>query len=77
MIMKDINGQFIMDGCAPDAPDRLDNPEQLVTLLRSVGFLPLFSNAIQGFSVEEHVPSDLCGLVKRMTLGSGRISEEG
>lgn len=57
--MKDINGQFIMDGCAPDAPDRLDNPEQLVTLLRSVGFLPLFSNAIQGFSVEEHVPSDL------------------
>ena len=48
-----------MDGCATDAPDRLDNPEQLVTLLRSVGFLPLFSNAIQGFSVEEHVPSDL------------------
>lgn len=56
--MKEINGQFIMDGCAPDDPNRLDTAEQLVALLRTVGFLPLFSNAIPGFSVEERVPAD-------------------
>ena len=54
--MKEINGQFIMDCCAPDDPNRLDAPEQLVELLRTVGFLPLFSTAIPHFSVEEHVP---------------------
>ena len=47
-----------MDGCAPDDPNRLDTAEQLVALLRTVGFLPLFSNAIPGFSVEERVPVD-------------------
>ncbi len=47
-----------MDGCAPDDPNRLDTAEQLVALLRTVGFLPLFSNAIPGFSVEERVPAD-------------------
>ena len=56
--MKEINGQFIMDGCAPDDPNRLDTAEQLVALLRAVGFLPLFSNAIPGFSVEGRVPAD-------------------
>lgn len=55
--MKDINGQFIMDGCAADDPNRLESPEQLIELLRTVGFLPLFSNSIPGFSVEEHVPA--------------------
>ena len=47
-----------MNGCAPDDPNRLDTAEQLVALLRTVGFLPLFSNAIPGFSVEERVPAD-------------------
>lgn len=55
--MKDINGQFIMDGCVADDPNRLQSSEDLVLLLRTVGFLPLFSNGISGFSVEEHVPS--------------------
>lgn len=56
--MKEINGQFIMDCCAPDDPNRLEDPDQLVALLRSVGFLPLFSTSIPGFSVEEHIPPD-------------------
>ena len=56
--MEEINGEFIMKGCAEDDPDRLDTPEQLAALLSRVGFLPLFSNSIPGFSVEEHtVPS--------------------
>ena len=32
--MKEINGQFIMDVCAPDDPNRLDSAEELVSLLR-------------------------------------------
>lgn len=54
--MKEINGQFIMDCCALDDPNRLDTPEQLIELLHTVGFLPLFSNNIPHFSVEEHIP---------------------
>jgi len=53
--MEEINGEFLMKGCAEDDPSRLDTPEQLVSLLSRVGFLPLFSNTIPGFSVEEHV----------------------
>ena len=52
--MEEINGEFIMKGCVEDDPSRLDTPDQLVNLLRSAGFLPLFSNTIPGFSVEEH-----------------------
>ena len=55
--MKELNGQFMMEGCAPHDPTRLDTPEQLLALLRTVGFLPLFANGIPGFSVEEHVPA--------------------
>lgn len=55
--MREIDGQFFMDGCAADDPARVETPEQLAELLRSVGFLPLFANAIPGFSVEEHAPS--------------------
>jgi len=53
--MEEINGEFLMKGCAEDDPSRLDTPEQLISLLSRVGFLPLFSNTIPGFSVEEHV----------------------
>ncbi len=52
--MEEINGEFIMKGCEEDDPSRLDTPDQLLDLLRSFGFLPLFSNTIPGFSVEEH-----------------------
>ena len=52
--MEEINGEFIMKGCSEEDPSRLDNADQLLALLRSAGFLPLFSNNIPGFSVEEH-----------------------
>ena len=41
--MEEINGEFIMKGCAEDDPSRLDTPEELVSLLSRIGFLPLFS----------------------------------
>ena len=45
--MEEINGEFIMKGCAEDDPSRLDTPEELVSLLSRIGFLPLFSNTIR------------------------------
>ncbi len=56
--MEEINGEFVMKGCSEDDPSRINTSEQLVGLLSSVGFLPLFSNGIPGFSVEEHTVSE-------------------
>ena len=43
-----------MLGCSPDDPSRLHTTEDLLQLIKRTGFLPLFSNTIPGFSVEEH-----------------------
>ena len=51
--MECINGEWVMTGCAPDDPDRLKSLDELIRLVRRIGFLPLFSNSIPGFSVED------------------------
>ena len=51
--METINGEWIMKGCAEDAPQRLVTADDLLSLLRRTGFLPLFESGIAGFSVEE------------------------
>ena len=45
--MEEINGEFVMKGCSEDDPSRINTSEQLVGLLSSIGFLPLFSNGIR------------------------------
>ena len=52
--METINGEWIMLGCAPDDPECLNTTEDLINLIHKIGFIPLFSNSITGFSVEEH-----------------------
>ena len=52
--MDTVNGEWIMKGCRRTDPDCLHTPDHLLKLIREVGFLPLFSNDIPGFSVEEH-----------------------
>ena len=52
--METIAGEWIMKGCRSTDRDCLHSPEDLLELIRKVGFLPLFSNSIPGFSVEEH-----------------------
>lgn len=42
-----------MKGCRRSDPFCLHSPEDFLELIREVGFLPLFSNEIPGFSVEE------------------------
>ena len=51
--METINGQWYMKGCAAEDLNRLHTVEDAADLIRRIGFLPLFSNGIPGFSVEE------------------------
>ena len=55
--METINGEWIMRGCDSSDPSALHSTEELIALIHSIGFLPLFSNTISGFSVEERVPA--------------------
>ena len=52
-----MDSEWNMDGCGWDDPERLRSPEDLLELIQKLGFLPLFSNEIPGFSVEEHTHS--------------------
>ena len=51
--MEVINGEFYMMGCSKNDPSCIHTAEELAALIREIGFLPLFSNEIRGFSVEE------------------------
>lgn len=51
--METINGEWYMKCCAADDPNRVRSVEQAADLIREIGFLPLFSNEIRGFSLEE------------------------
>ena len=51
--METINGEWYMLGCAANDPLRLRTADDLASLIKKIGFLPLFSNEIPGFSVEE------------------------
>ncbi len=55
--MDTVNGEWIMKGCRRTDRKCLHSPEDLLELVREIGFLPLFSNEIPGFSVEEHTPA--------------------
>lgn len=48
-----VDGNWIMFGVDPDDPSCLHSPKELVAFVNKSGFLPLFSNKIKGFSVEE------------------------
>ena len=55
--MDTIDGGWVMKGCRRTDRDCLHSPEDLLDMVRKIGFLPLFSNSIPGFSVEEHTPA--------------------
>ena len=57
--MEIVNGEFIMMGCDPSDPSVLRSPADAISLINTIGFLPLFSNAIPSFSIEEHVPASV------------------
>ena len=53
-IMAIENGVWVMRGMDWDDPLRVRSWRELVGWIDQVGFLPLFKNEIEGFSVEEH-----------------------
>ena len=51
--MANENGEWVSRALRYDAPGRLKTPEELIALVEKDGFLPLFANGVEGFSVEE------------------------
>lgn len=56
--MGNENGVWIMRGLDWNDPLRIRTWQELVNWINEIGFLPLFANEIEGFSVEEHVSPD-------------------
>ena len=56
--MEVINGEWYMNTCDADDPSCIHSAQELAKLIRKIGFLPLFSNEIPGFSVEERTVAD-------------------
>jgi len=52
-----MDSEWNMNGCRSNDPSRLKSPDDVICFVKKVGFLPLFSAGIPGFSLEEHVPS--------------------
>lgn len=52
--MANENGEWIMHGMAKNDPNRFRTVDALKGYVNQIGFLPLFKNEIDGFSVEEH-----------------------
>lgn len=52
--MANENGEWIMHGMAKNDPERIRTVRALEDYVNQLGFLPLFKNEIDGFSVEEH-----------------------
>jgi len=50
-----MDGDWNLRGCGRNDPRRLKSPREAADLIRKIGFLPLFSVGIPGFSVEERV----------------------
>ncbi len=51
--MVTIDGKWVMEGLVDDDPRRIKTSGELSDYINEVGFLPLFKNSVQGFSVEE------------------------
>lgn len=56
--METINGEWYMKGCSRKAPFRLRSAEDVKRRVRELGFLPLFSNNVPLFSLEERTPAE-------------------
>ena len=56
--MESRDGEWIMYGISEDDPYCIHTVEQLTEYINEIGFLPLFSNDIPRFSVEERTVAD-------------------
>ncbi len=51
--MREIDGKWIMEGLDRKDALRIKTSEELTEYINDLGFLPLFKNTVEGFSVEE------------------------
>ena len=51
--MYERDGEWVMEGLDARDPKRIKNMEELYEYVETVGFLPLFSSRVVGFSLEE------------------------
>jgi len=56
--MVTIDGKWRMEGLNREDPSRIKSAVELSEFIQRVGFLPLFKNAVPGFSVEELTAAD-------------------
>lgn len=55
--MEVVNNEWIMNGLEIDDEKRIKTVDELEDYINKIGFIPLFSNSIPGFSVEEKTAS--------------------
>ena len=53
-----INGEFVIQGCDASDPNCLHTITDLKQLIEQIGFIPLFTNVVPGFSVEERTTAE-------------------
>ena len=56
--METINGEWYLKGCAWNDPGRLKTVQDAAARIREMGFVPLFSNELPGFSIEEQTAAE-------------------
>lgn len=56
--MITIDGKWVMEGLDRKDKRRIKSSSELTEFVNQVGFLPLFKNSVEGFSVEELTASD-------------------
>ena len=56
--MDNESGEWIMHGIEWDNPDCFHSVDEAIEYINEVGFLPLFKNDIEGFSLEEKTFSE-------------------
>ena len=56
--MITIDGKWVMEGLNRKDPNRIKTVNELSDFINDIGFLPLFKNTVEGFSVEEITASD-------------------
>jgi len=58
LVTVTIDGKWTMEGLSREDPNCIKDYKVLVALINDIGFLPLFKNNINGFSVEEITITD-------------------
>ena len=68
--MGNESGEWIMHGMKWDNPDCIHSVDEAIKYINEFGFLPLFKNEIDGFSLEESTGGVI---IRRLIHGCGGL----